>query len=436
MRRGLLRLMAADSPALLAEVEQGLLALERGEQVSEAGHSVLRAVHAVRGGAALAGCEPMERLAGGMEAALRLVAGGGLEPRQHLTDALLQAADVLAAMFARLEELEHVETAGALRALEAALGAGLPGQDLARLRPQSLAVPGRPGAAWGISPWLLEHQPPGVCLYCLTLPGGGQVPAQSLYTSLGELLTLGDLLACAQIEDQDLALLYASALEAGPLCDVMSLPRESLRPLGPEELGHGLAALERPQAGPAEEDAPLDAQAMPVRQEATPRAPDAPASREPEAGLPAPVEGPVPQYLVFDLGPETYAVEVGMVREIFTLPPITALPLSPAHVLGVMNLRGAVVPVFDLRRLLGLPHDQSAEPVVVLARLEGKLQGVVVDMVREVVAVPEETMQEAPDMAGPVGREHLRGLVEHDSRLVILVDLAGLLGTEAMRHAS
>ena len=235
-RREAIDLLAAEAPVLLRSMEEGLLALERGEEVSEAAHSALRAVHTVASGAALAGCRPMARLAGNMELGLRLVALGRLEPRQHLTDALLQAADVLAAMFARLEELEHVETGGALRALDAALGAGLSPEEAATLAPQSFLDPVG-GAAWRLSPWLLSHKIEHEKVFRVTLTTQAQASGEALYTRLGELLTLGEVLACAPLESGELSVLYASSLEAGLLGEALSLPRELLLCLDPAALG-------------------------------------------------------------------------------------------------------------------------------------------------------------------------------------------------------
>ncbi|MCF8031675.1 MAG: chemotaxis protein CheW [Desulfarculaceae bacterium] len=431
-RSEMMRLLAAESPSLLASVEQGLLALERGEEMAGAVQSALRAVHTIFSGAALASCGPMEELAGGMEIVLRLAAAGELQPRQHHTDALLQAADVLAAMFSRLDELAHVETGGARRALEAALGAELPGEDLGRLKPQPLEGAQAPGAAWRVCPWLLEQKLSQEGLFSLSLPSRVGDSPTALYTRLGELLTLGEVLACAGLDSGELVLLYASPLEPGQLGEALSLTGEQLRPMGPAELGLTKAAL--PVDKPKEEP-PLEAEEGAAPAPTAPAAP-APPERGSEPELPAPSQAPPRQYLVFGLGPEVYGVDIELAREIVTLPPITALPLSPEHVLGVMNLRGSVVPVFDLRCRLGLPPDPGIEPVIILLRLEGKLQGLAVDKVRDVIALPEDLVQEAPEMAGSLRRDYLRGLVEHGEEMIILLELERLLALEPVDHAA
>ncbi|MBU1277069.1 MAG: chemotaxis protein CheW [Proteobacteria bacterium] len=430
-RREILTPLAAEAPALLRAVEEGLLALERGESAPEAAQSVFRSLHAAWAGAAVAGLENLERLAGRMELTLRLLVHGRLSPRQHIIDALLQAADLLAAMLTRLQEAEKVEAGGCLRALDAALGAELPPELIDRLTPAPL--PGHP--AWLVAPWLLERvlaQDQG--LFMVILSKEAQDSGESLYAHLGELLTLGELLACAPGPRQSLELLYASPLEQDLLGEALSLPREFLRPLPPSDLndsGEERPTLKEKPAHPGPAQAP------------SPQGFSTPVATA--SHFQAPASSPAPavdlerrvNYLVFHLGGEMYGVEVSLVHEIINLPPVTPLPLSPEFVLGVVNLRGAVAPVFDLRLRLGLtPGGGRGEPVAVVVRLDGKLQGVVVDTVDDVLDLGSEDIQEPPEMAGPVRRECLLGLVQREEDLIILMDLARLLAQEPMDHAA
>lgn len=432
-RREILTPLAAEAPAILRAVEEGLLALERGEAAPEAARSVFRSLHAAWAGAAVAGLDNLERLAGRMELTLRLLVHGRLSPRQHIIDALLQAADLLATMLTRLQEAEKVEAGGCLRALDAALGAELPPELIDRLTPAPL--PGHP--AWLVTPWLLERVlERNQGLFMVILSKEAQDSGESLYAHLGELLTLGELMACAPGPRQSLELLYASPLEQDLLGEALSLPREFLRPLplsGLNESGGERPSREqRPtHPGPVQRPSP--------KEFATPAA---------TAGhFQAPALSPAPaddlerrgSYLIFHLGGEMYGVEVSLVREIINLPPVTPLPLSPEFVLGVVNLRGTVAPVFDLRLRLGLALGQGrSEPVaiVVVLHLNGKLQGVVVDAVDDVIDLGSEDIQEPPEMAGPVRRECLLGLVQRGNNLIILVDPSLLLAQEPVDHAA
>ena len=430
-RQDILPAMTAEAPALLRSVEEGLLALEIGESAREASRSVFRSLHSVWAGASLAGMENLGRLSGRMELTLRLLLMDELAPRQHLVDALLQAADLLATMLTHLPEAETVETGGCLRALEAALSAELPPELVERLKP--IPVPNHP--YWLAAPWLMDsvlEQEYG--LFKVILSKQAQQSGHTLYAHLGELLTLGQLLACAPDAGQRLELLYASPLETALLGEALSLPREYLLPLqvsgqSTSEAEPELVDEQASSFSPARIQAPLGpasahTAAMPFQDKTSP--PDSGEALERRE-----------HYLVFHLGGETYGVEVSPVREIINLPPLTPLPLSPDFVLGVMNLEGAVAPVFDLRLKLGLPPVTGmGEPVVVVVHLEDKVHGVVVDAVDDVLGLGSGDIQEPPEMAGPVRGDCLTGLVHRDGLMIILVDLACLLAQGPVDHAA
>ncbi len=126
--------------------------------------------------------------------------------------------------------------------------------------------------------------------------------------------------------------------------------------------------------------------------------------------------------LTFTAGGESYAVAVTAVHEIIGLPPLARLPGCAPHWLGVMNLRGMVLPVVDLRLMLGLTPPQS-EPVVVVLSVGGKLLGAVVDAVSDVAEIKDP--QPAPESA-----PHLTHLAAVEGRMVRLMDPARLLGPE------
>jgi purine-binding chemotaxis protein CheW len=129
-------------------------------------------------------------------------------------------------------------------------------------------------------------------------------------------------------------------------------------------------------------------------------------------------------------------VDILSVQEIIGLPHLTRLPRCPGHVLGVMNLRGMVVPVLDMRRKLGIPVEDAAEPVVVVLRVDDKIMGAVVDGVSDVVHLGAEQIQDPPEFAGAVRREYLRGLSRHDQDMLILLELDRLLAPETAGHAA
>ncbi|HUO79490.1 MAG TPA: chemotaxis protein CheW [Steroidobacteraceae bacterium] len=140
------------------------------------------------------------------------------------------------------------------------------------------------------------------------------------------------------------------------------------------------------------------------------------------------------QYLTFALDQELFAIPILAVQEIRGLETVSRIPRSPSDVLGVMNLRGVVVPVVDLRRRLGIaPAGHTSTTVVILVRLAAagaaaKAVGCVVDAVSDVAHIADSAVRPAPEACGRIESHFLKGVVEVDGRLVLLLDLGLLLG--------
>ena len=141
------------------------------------------------------------------------------------------------------------------------------------------------------------------------------------------------------------------------------------------------------------------------------------------------------EFLAFELSTETYAVPIGAVREILKVPLITSVPRVAEHVLGVMNVRGEMLPVYDLKQRLNLdstpqrvagPGDVPRETRVVLLKdLEGDA-GILVDRVRGVVRLMLSKLEPAPSLGAE--RRAVAGLGRKDGHLYILLDVGQALG--------
>ena len=140
------------------------------------------------------------------------------------------------------------------------------------------------------------------------------------------------------------------------------------------------------------------------------------------------------QLVVFQLGAELYGVEIARVHEIIRLQAITRVPRAPAFVEGIINLRGKVIPVVDLRRRFGLPtaeHTRASRIVVV--EIGDQVVGLIVDAVSEVLRIAGATVEPpSPVVAGPES-EYLRGIAKLPERLVMLLDLDRVLAREERR---
>jgi len=135
-------------------------------------------------------------------------------------------------------------------------------------------------------------------------------------------------------------------------------------------------------------------------------------------------EGAILQLVTFKLGTEEFGVDILKVQEINKMMNITRIPNAPAFIEGVINLRGKIIPIVDLRKRLGFreqPYDKSTRIIVV--ELEGLVLGFIVDSVSEVLRIPGNTIEPPPSMVAGIESEYIEGVGKLDDRLLILLEL-------------
>ena len=144
------------------------------------------------------------------------------------------------------------------------------------------------------------------------------------------------------------------------------------------------------------------------------------------------------QFLSFTLGDEEYGVDILRVQEIRSWEPVSRIPNVPAYEKGVVNLRGAIVPIVDLRERFGLGHlEYTPLTVVVVLQTQTeagqtRIMGVVVDSVSDVVDIDKKTIQDAPNFGTKVSTEYINGLASVNERMVMLLDVEKLLKLDAL----
>lgn len=145
------------------------------------------------------------------------------------------------------------------------------------------------------------------------------------------------------------------------------------------------------------------------------------------------------QYLTFMLADEEYGVDILRVQEIKGWDGVTPMPSMPDYILGVINLRGTVVPIIDLRNhfeMESVPFDKTT--VVIMVRVkddEGheRTMGIVVDAVSEVHNISKADLKPAPDFGGACSTEYIKGLAALDDRMLILLDIDRLMNEGVLR---
>ncbi len=137
------------------------------------------------------------------------------------------------------------------------------------------------------------------------------------------------------------------------------------------------------------------------------------------------------QLVSFKIGEEEFGVDILKVQEINRMVEITSVPNTPLHVEGIINLRGKVIPVIDLRTRFGIPkrdHDKNTRIIVV--ELGGRIIGFVVDAVSEVLRIPKSVTEPPPPVVAGIEADYITAVGKLEDRMLILLDLEKVLGQE------
>lgn len=142
------------------------------------------------------------------------------------------------------------------------------------------------------------------------------------------------------------------------------------------------------------------------------------------------------QLITFEVESQVFGIDIMAIREIRAWTPTTRLPHVPGYVSGVVNLRGTVLPVIDLAARLGWRATEAgARHVIIVTQVGGQFRGLIVDSVSDIVTFPVEALQ-PPPATGDTVVPFLEGLVSVDERMLMVLDLPTLAGSETMAEAA
>jgi purine-binding chemotaxis protein CheW len=142
------------------------------------------------------------------------------------------------------------------------------------------------------------------------------------------------------------------------------------------------------------------------------------------------------EYIAFHVGEQTFCIDIMVVREIRGWTPATPLPHAPGFLRGVINLRGAVLPVVDLASRLGLPaREPTARHAVIVVQHGGQVVGLLVDAVSNILMLSPESIQPAPEMASDPSRVFIKGIVARENSVISILIVKNLL-PDTQQHAA
>ena len=133
------------------------------------------------------------------------------------------------------------------------------------------------------------------------------------------------------------------------------------------------------------------------------------------------------ELIAFRIGDQEFCVNIMSVREIRGWTPATPLPHSPSYVLGVINLRGAVLPIINLSIRLGMkPVEPEARHVIIVAQVGAKVVGLLVEAVSDILTVNDDNIQPTPEVTSDLEKQYARGILAIDKRMICLIELGAL----------
>ena len=139
------------------------------------------------------------------------------------------------------------------------------------------------------------------------------------------------------------------------------------------------------------------------------------------------------RYLCFSLGPEEYAIPLLSVKEVIAMPAITPIPEAEKYFLGIMNLRGQVISVVDLRRKLSITPSESSETAIIICDLGSNSIGVVVDAVNSVINPEPDKISDKPELQSQRNTDYIHAVYREKDRLILLLEIFKALSTKDHR---
>lgn len=139
------------------------------------------------------------------------------------------------------------------------------------------------------------------------------------------------------------------------------------------------------------------------------------------------------EYLMFSIGNENYALHISKIKEIGSPEHCTRIPNSPKFVKGVTNLRGLIVPIYDLRLKFGQPEaDPGLQSSVIVVNIDSRVVGLIVDKVLDVMDCKPEDIKPAPELTTRVDSRFIKGFISHGDSLIILLDIDLVISLDEM----
>ncbi|MDT8274037.1 MAG: chemotaxis protein CheW [Desulfomonilia bacterium] len=423
-----------ESKEHIADIEEDLISIEADRQRIDPDviNRVFRAAHSIKGSARFLELNTIGELAHKMEDVLNLIRSGKLLPTNTVSTPLLQAADMLKVMFDTVTESNDMDITEHLGALQAILD----GTELAERQP---SAPGMMAGeqdlltVFDVDSATIESSLRSSNLYVLgAIPGDKDIGA-----FMSELGQLGEVLGFTEHQSGSPCLLFSTIMEPDLIPFALGIPPDSITQIErPPAQTEDNSCTQKPVHTPPWAANPQKRTDLLPRDEELPQGHDTPCDDTPPEVRPMPEEerknnpAPIecPSFITFTLDKEIYAVPITSVEEIIGQHEMSLLPNVPDFIKGVINLRGELIPIMDLRIKFGLPRKAPDQPAVFLIlRVEEKIVGTIVDTVSDVLTIHPKKIQKRPSFASTIYKDFIEGVYKDQEDMVILVSVPDLI---------
>ncbi|HOM28424.1 MAG TPA: chemotaxis protein CheW [Deltaproteobacteria bacterium] len=438
-----------ESKEHIADIEDDLIRIESDmENVDpEVINRVFRAAHSIKGSSKFLDLVNIGELAHRMEDVLNLIRSGKLSPTSEVASVLLLSADTLKTMLDDVNKSNDMDISEPLRELQKILDSPETVKGGAKSACAYTNGPS-PLAAFDVEPSMIRGKLASSQVYVITLTPG----SCDIEHVLSELGNLGEVIAESAANDGSLSVLFSTIMEPDMLPLALGVPRNAYVQIDESMLK---AVRAQPKAAPDEKAKPRPKATPRPMQAARPEAPAANQTREPvltgecseisyddadTQGALASLNEDIraarasenTSYITFTLDNENYAVPIQSIEEIIGLQEISLLPNVPDFIKGVINLRGEIVPIMDLRIKFGLPPKEYNQfTVFLIMRVDERLMGLVVDNVADVLVIDPSKVQKRPSFSAKISTAFINGVYkDSQDELVILMDVPALIRPE------
>jgi len=422
-----------ESKEHIADIEEDLIRIEtdRENVDPEVINRVFRAAHSIKGSAKFLDLTNIGELAHKMEDVLNLIRAGKLIPTSDVASTLLHGADMLKNMFEDVIASNTVDISEQVEALQTILKGGAAAAGHTQKASGAQASKPQQAKTVGTLDEKLLMQKLGIGqLYLITdkRPGLEQ-----------DLSAMGEVLGNAKDGMGRQAVVFASIMEMDVLPMALQIDADAICEVKADMIPSltGKPGQAKPQSAPTPKPEPKPVRASAkepesMEEEILAEGPKVEGQKTAEAADEADLYRDNTSYITFSLDNEIYAVPIYMVEEIIGLQDISLLPNVPDFIKGVINLRGDIVPIMDLRLKFRLEmKEYNPQTVFLIVRVRERVMGMVVDKVSDVLVIEPNKIQQTPAFFAKISTEFIDGVYKDpQGQLVIIINIAAMIRPE------